>query len=95
MVSYGVNTDPNNRDIRDWTRFKEISQLKKPIYVLEEYFIRLISYCHEILYPNSNGEPMPEKDVDGMTPDKARKLLKRVEAMRKLREDVITNPKVF
>ncbi|KAJ3218851.1 choline dehydrogenase 7 [Dinochytrium kinnereticum] len=91
LVSYGVDYQKENTEIRDWTRFKEISQLRKSTDVLEEYYLRLLNICHEILDPEKVLDQ--EKDYDSMTPDKAKKLLKRVAAMKTLRDQVITNPK--
>ncbi|KAI8854416.1 SNF2 family N-terminal domain-containing protein [Chytridium lagenaria] len=92
LVSYGVDYSTDNPQVRDWTRFKEISQLRKSTDVLEEYYLKLLSICHEILDPDSAFDP--EKDYDSMTPDKAKKLLKRVASMKTLRDQVIIHPKL-
>ncbi|KAJ3193623.1 choline dehydrogenase 7 [Irineochytrium annulatum] len=91
LVSYGVDTDPVTK-ARDWTRFKEISQLRKTTDVMDEYYIRLITICDEILDPKVAQDP--EKDYDSMTPEKAKKLLKRVALMRTLRDIVLAHPNV-
>ncbi|KAI9359264.1 SNF2 family N-terminal domain-containing protein [Zopfochytrium polystomum] len=92
IVSYGVDNVPGSADERDWTRFKEISGLRKSDEILETYYQRLVGICHDMLYPNPGSAPLPDRDLDGMTPEKAKKLLKRVEAMRNLREKVINHP---
>jgi hypothetical protein len=90
-----VDTEPRNREVRDWTRFKEMSQLRKSDDILEEHFLRLVNICQDLIDRANNGDTIPdEKDVETMTPDKAKKLLKRVEWLRKLREHVVTNPQV-
>ncbi|KAJ3099729.1 Chromodomain helicase DNA binding protein [Phlyctochytrium bullatum] len=59
---------------------------------LEEYYLRLHSICTEIV---SSDFMDPEKDYDSMTPDKAKKLLKRVASMKTLREQVLVHPKKY
>jgi hypothetical protein len=95
LISYGVDYYEDTPDVRDWTNFKDISQLKKSSEVLEEYYCRLITICQSILCRTPDMPPIPEKDLDGMTPDKARKLVKRLQALKRLRQEVITNPKVL
>ncbi|KAJ3031256.1 UNVERIFIED_CONTAM: choline dehydrogenase 7 [Siphonaria sp. JEL0065] len=92
LSSYGVESDKNSRGVRDWTRFKEISQLKKAPEVLEEYFGKLMTLCKEVVSPTPGKPPLTAAEMDFITIDKAKKLIKRVESMTKLREDIINSP---
>ncbi|KAJ3333445.1 choline dehydrogenase 7 [Blyttiomyces sp. JEL0837] len=89
-----LDTDPRHTDRRDWSRFKIISLLRKSDDILEEYFVKLISAAQDILYPDPAKPSTPDRDIDGLTTDKAKKILKRVEAMKKLREQVLPHPHI-
>ncbi|KAJ3102292.1 choline dehydrogenase 7 [Phlyctochytrium planicorne] len=92
LVSYGVDYYENAPEVRDWARFKEISQLRKATDVLEDYYQKLLSTSRDIL--DIDFVPDPDKDYEALTPDKAKKLLKRVSSMKTLRDQVINNPRL-
>ncbi|KAJ3208927.1 choline dehydrogenase 7 [Entophlyctis luteolus] len=92
LSSYGVETNKTPTGTRDWTRFKEISQLKKAPEVLEEYFGKLMALCREVVSPTPGKAPLTAAEMDFITVDKAKKLVKRVEWMTKLREDILDSP---
>ncbi|KAJ3355013.1 hypothetical protein HDU83_004184 [Entophlyctis luteolus] len=92
LSSYGVETNKTPTGTRDWTRFKEISQLKKAPEVLEEYFGKLMSLCREVVSPTPGKPALTAAEMDFITVDKAKKLIKRVESMIKLREDILDSP---
>ncbi|KAJ3090278.1 choline dehydrogenase 7 [Physocladia obscura] len=94
LSSYGVETDKTPTGLRDWTRFKEISQLKKAPDVLEEYFGKLMTLCREVVSPTPGKPPLTTAEMDFITLDKAKKLIKRVESMTKLREDILDSPQL-
>ncbi|ORY40365.1 hypothetical protein BCR33DRAFT_740236 [Rhizoclosmatium globosum] len=90
LSSYGVES--NQSGVRDWTMFKEISQLKKAPEVLEEYFGKLMELCREVVHRTPGKPPLTVAELDFITIDKAKKLIKRVESMTKLREEIINSP---
>ncbi|KAI8817172.1 SNF2 family N-terminal domain-containing protein [Fimicolochytrium jonesii] len=139
LLSYGVDTVPGQPDVRDWTRFKELSSLKKSPEALEVYFGKLVRDCEEIVRKaeaipdqdadvtangdaangdatasgngktsvngsangtgNAGSQPQPvagdEENADtqeDVTYDRAKRILKRVDQMRILRLDVLTQP---
>ena len=94
ITSYGCDTVPGDPNQRDWTRFKELSNLRKSDSVLDDYYRHIIGICHAVLYPSADRPPPEEKDLEGLTVEKAKKLLKRVEGLRRLREQVLLNPRV-
>ncbi|KAI8828551.1 SNF2 family N-terminal domain-containing protein [Chytriomyces cf. hyalinus JEL632] len=94
LSSYGVESDldatGNRTGVRDWSRFKEISQLKKSNEALESYFNQLMALSRKLVVPGV--PPMSAEEMDIMTVEKAKKMLKRVDAMVKLREEIIGSP---
>ncbi|KAI8622186.1 SNF2 family N-terminal domain-containing protein [Chytriomyces sp. MP71] len=92
LSSYGAESDRNGTVVRDWTRFKEISQLKKAPDALEEYYHKLMALCREVISPTPGKPPLTATEMDFITIDKAKKLVKRVESMTKLREEIVDSP---
>ncbi|KAJ1548306.1 hypothetical protein HK405_003743, partial [Cladochytrium tenue] len=90
LHSYGVDHDADGQ--RDWSRFKIVSGLNKADEALEDYYNKLLGVCHGILYPDP--ENPVSNDFEGITPERAKRLLRRIEAMRKLREDVLPHPQL-
>ncbi|KAJ3060867.1 choline dehydrogenase 7, partial [Podochytrium sp. JEL0797] len=89
LSSYGVESDQFSPGARDWTRFKEISQLKKTPEVLEDYFGKLMELSREVVSRTPGKPQLTPLEMDFMTIDKAKKLIKRVESMTKLREEIV------
>ncbi|KNC96991.1 uncharacterized protein SPPG_07808 [Spizellomyces punctatus DAOM BR117] len=112
LMSFGVETLPGSPGVRDWKRFKELSNLRKSPEVLEDHFIKLMAICDDVIrctelaamQNGTNGlslgdaeealeASIREKDPD-ITYDKAKKLLKRLDQMRILREQVLPHPQL-
>ncbi|TPX32804.1 hypothetical protein SmJEL517_g04133 [Synchytrium microbalum] len=50
LHSFGVETVPGEPNVRDWNRFRQIANLeRKSSGVLEAYYVKLISLCHECI----------------------------------------------
>ncbi|KAJ3393137.1 hypothetical protein HDU92_007968 [Lobulomyces angularis] len=137
LLSFGVETDPNNRNVRIWDRFRYLSAIHKTDEVLEENYLNTISMCHECIEKaerikdgkeskdelkydkddnkddvNDENEEKDEKDdkddddkddlknfriergTESISLEIARRMLKRIEMMRKLREEIITHPNI-
>ncbi|KAI8589488.1 SNF2 family N-terminal domain-containing protein [Geranomyces variabilis] len=103
LMSYGVETVPGQPGVRDWRQFKDLSNLRKSVETLEDHYLKLMASCEEVIRVTEEAEaglidPPPqddkEKDPDAITYDRAKKLIKRLEQMRVLREDVLPQPQL-
>lgn len=109
-MTFGVETKESDRNVRDWDRFRELSGISKDDVYMEEFFVKLLALCTECIKKaedlNSKSLDIAkgkvkaeqikvERDGDSMTLDVAKRLLKRVEMMRRLREEILTNPNVI
>ncbi|KAI8914962.1 SNF2 family N-terminal domain-containing protein [Powellomyces hirtus] len=107
LMSYGVETVPGKPTVRDWVRFKELSNLRKSVETLEDHYVKLMASCEEVIRTTeaaqeaSGGKEASvleddknDKDADAITYDRAKKLLKRLEQMRVLREEVLPQPQL-
>ncbi|KAI9002707.1 SNF2 family N-terminal domain-containing protein [Gaertneriomyces semiglobifer] len=109
LISFGVETDPKDRSQRDWTRFKELSNLRKSHDALEAHYQKIVSTCEAVIRQteeaatNEDGQAVIDEEEqkrrdkeagEPITYDKAKKLLKRIDQMRVLRDEILTHPEV-
>lgn len=98
LLSFGVETVGSKRV---WDRFRELSGITKSDEVLEENFEKTLSMCNECIEIsktrntadiNESETIRVERGPDSISLDVAKRLLKRLEMMRKLREEIIPHP---
>lgn len=106
ILSFGVETVPGDPNIR-WDRFREISGLEnRSDASLDLYYYKFMAACREIMKKQQKATDDDQKSresseeaaneelelVDIIPYDKARRALKRVEQMKKIREQVVVDP---
>ncbi|KAI8091622.1 SNF2 family N-terminal domain-containing protein [Thamnidium elegans] len=106
ILSFGVETIAGDPNIR-WNRFREISGLENRTDAsLDLYYYKFIAACKEIMKKQQKATEDEQKSresseeaateelelVDTIPYDKARRALKRVDQMKKIREQVVVDP---
>ncbi|CAO0790446.1 unnamed protein product [Mucor circinelloides] len=107
ILSFGVETVPGDPNIK-WDRFREISGLdKRTDASLDAYYVKFMTACKEIMKrqqqkteeddqkSRESSEEAAAEEVelaDQIPYDKARRALKRVDQMKKIRELVVVDP---
>lgn len=106
ILSFGVETVQGDPNIR-WDRFREISGLENRTDAsLDLYYYKFIAACKEIMKKQQKATDDDQKSresseeaateelelVDTIPYDKARRALKRVDQMKKIREQVVVDP---
>lgn len=106
ILSFGVETVQGDPNIR-WERFREISGLENRTDAsLDLYYYKFIAACKEIMKKQQKTEDDQKSResseeaaateelelVDTIPYDKARRALKRVDQMKKIREQVVVDP---
>ncbi|KAG8231203.1 hypothetical protein J437_LFUL010900 [Ladona fulva] len=96
VSTFGVEYD-RKRGRYDWNRFRTISHLERKYdEAMTEYYKAFLAMCKrscglkllddEVNYPDMPVEPLPE--------DKARRCLERIELLRRVREDILSHPRL-
>ncbi|KAL1920993.1 uncharacterized protein VTP21DRAFT_11628 [Calcarisporiella thermophila] len=100
IMSFGVEVTPGTNELK-WDRFREISSLtRKDDESLTVYYAKMVEMCQEVVEHQERGLLPPEKpfderyDPDPMPGEKCLRLLKRVEMLRRVREQVLPHPEV-
>lgn len=93
VSSYGVNYY-RKRKAYDWMKFKQLSKLeKKPDEEMTEYYKYFVMMCKK-----QTGVKVDEDSFDGsiehISEEKARRTLERLELLSRIREEVVTHPKL-
>lgn len=93
VSSYGVNYY-RKKKAYDWLKFKQLSKLeKKPDEEMTEYYKNFVMMCKK-----QTGVKVDEDSFDGsiehISEEKARRTLERLELLSRIREEVVTHPKL-
>lgn len=93
VSSYGVNYY-RKKKAYDWMKFKQLSKLeKKPDEDMTEYYKYFVMMCKK-----QTGVKVDEDSFDGsiehISEEKARRTLERLELLSRIREEVVTHPKL-
>ncbi len=115
LISYGVETSSDDREVRVWDRFRELSGIQKADDVMDAYYVKMMSMSKECVDLADELTEESKKKIDAREPgatlfnpmllkidrqgdsityDVAKRIIKRVESMTKLREVVLVNPHV-
>ncbi|XP_025832998.1 chromodomain-helicase-DNA-binding protein 7 isoform X3 [Agrilus planipennis] len=93
VSSYGVNYY-RKKKAYDWTKFKQLSKLeKKSDDELTEYYKSFVVMCKKQTGAKVDEETY-DTTIEHINEEKARRTLERLELLSRIREEVVTHPKL-
>lgn len=93
VSSYGINYYRKKKSY-DWTKFKMLSKLeKKSDEDLIDYYKNFVIMCKKQTGIKSDDESY-DTTIEHITEEKARRTLDRLELLSRIREEVVTHPKL-
>ena len=102
ILMYGV--DYSSSDQRDWSGFKRVYGFNRTDEVMEAYYLKFLSICHECIQLHESGITTPPPDsmlaqmlADGevMHHERAKRVFRRLENFRDLRERILADPNIL
>lgn len=93
VSSYGVDYDRKKKSY-DWTRFKTLAKLeKKSDDLLTEYYKSFVVMCKKQCGAKVDDD-MYDASIEQITEEKAKRTLDRLELLSKIREEIVSHPKL-
>lgn len=93
VSSYGVIYNRKKKSY-DWTKFKSLAKLeKKSDEDLTEYYKHFVMMCKKQTGIKSDDETY-DTTIEHITEEKARRTLDRLELLSRIREEIVTHPKL-
>lgn len=94
VSSYGVNYYRKKKSY-DWGKFKQLAKLeKKSDEDLTEYYKSFVVMCKKQTGMSKTEDEYYDTSIEHVNEEKARRTLERLELLSRIREEIVTHPKL-
>lgn len=104
LITYGLVSSETKSDLHDWTVFRGLADLvHKPDEAMEDYLKKVLKLAKEAIVLHEGTalhdrakqpEPKVTEDMESLSYDRAKKVIKRIDYFQKLREIVLIDSDV-